>query len=117
MESRILHSSSSSCCYSSLGTVNRYRFPSVSSLKPVSVSFTQTARIRTKVARVARVLSMSKKDDATDSLTYKDSGVDIDAGTELVKRIAKMAPGIGGFGGLFPLGIYIRKTAKFSPEC
>ncbi|GAV89603.1 AIRS domain-containing protein/AIRS_C domain-containing protein [Cephalotus follicularis] len=37
-------------------------------------------------------------------LTYKDAGVDIDAGAELVKRIAKMAPGIGGFGGLFPLG-------------
>jgi len=47
------------------------------------------------------------KDDDTDSLNYKDSGVDIDAGAELVKRIAKMAPGIGGFGGLFPLGIYI----------
>ena len=28
----------------------------------------------------------------------------IDAGTELVRRIAKMAPGIGGFGGLYPLG-------------
>lgn len=39
------------------------------------------------------------------SLTYKDAGVDIDAGSELVRRIAKMAPGIGGFGGLFPLGI------------
>ncbi|XP_074286428.1 phosphoribosylformylglycinamidine cyclo-ligase, chloroplastic-like [Silene latifolia] len=37
-------------------------------------------------------------------LTYKDAGVDIDAGSELVRRIAKMAPGIGGFGGLFPLG-------------
>lgn len=37
-------------------------------------------------------------------LTYKDAGVDIDAGAELVKRIAKMAPGIGGFGGLFPFG-------------
>lgn len=37
-------------------------------------------------------------------LTYKDAGVDIDAGTELVKRITKMAPGIGGFGGLYPLG-------------
>ncbi|PNX65867.1 phosphoribosylformylglycinamidine cyclo-ligase chloroplastic/mitochondrial-like, partial [Trifolium pratense] len=36
-------------------------------------------------------------------LTYKDAGVDIDAGSELVRRIAKMAPGIGGFGGLFPL--------------
>ncbi|XP_057427367.1 phosphoribosylformylglycinamidine cyclo-ligase, chloroplastic/mitochondrial-like [Lotus japonicus] len=37
-------------------------------------------------------------------LTYRDAGVDIDAGSELVRRIAKMAPGIGGFGGLFPLG-------------
>lgn len=41
---------------------------------------------------------------SSQSLTYKDAGVDIDAGTELVKRIAKMAPGIGGFGGLFPFG-------------
>ncbi|KAK7358810.1 hypothetical protein VNO77_00749 [Canavalia gladiata] len=38
------------------------------------------------------------------ALTYRDAGVDIDAGSELVRRIAKMAPGIGGFGGLFPLG-------------
>ncbi|GJN35828.1 hypothetical protein PR202_gb24638 [Eleusine coracana subsp. coracana] len=37
-------------------------------------------------------------------MTYKGAGVDIDAGTELVRRIAKMAPGIGGFGGLFPWG-------------
>lgn len=43
-------------------------------------------------------------DDKDKGLTYKDAGVDIDAGSELVKRIAKMAPGIGGFGGLFPLG-------------
>lgn len=40
-----------------------------------------------------------------DGLTYKSAGVDIDAGSELVKRIAKMAPGIGGFGGLYPFGI------------
>lgn len=39
-----------------------------------------------------------------DGLTYKSAGVDIDAGSELVKRISKMAPGIGGFGGLFPFG-------------
>ncbi|EFJ28916.1 hypothetical protein SELMODRAFT_92321 [Selaginella moellendorffii] len=37
-------------------------------------------------------------------LTYKDAGVDIDAGAELVRRIAAMAPGIGGFGGLYPFG-------------
>ncbi|GAB2211693.1 hypothetical protein Drorol1_Dr00025025 [Drosera rotundifolia] len=39
-----------------------------------------------------------------EGLTYKEAGVDIDAGAELVKRIAKMADGIGGFGGVFPLG-------------
>ncbi|EOX95221.1 Phosphoribosylformylglycinamidine cyclo-ligase [Theobroma cacao] len=53
----------------------------------------------------SRINSMSKNDsDEAGGLTYKDAGVDIDAGSELVKRIAKMAPGIGGFGGLYPLG-------------
>lgn len=49
--------------------------------------------------------SKSSNRGETGGLTYKEAGVDIDAGSELVKRIAKMAPGIGGFGGLFPLGI------------
>lgn len=44
------------------------------------------------------------KNSTSESLTYKEAGVDIDAGSELVRRIAKMAPNIGGFGGLFPLG-------------
>ncbi|KAL6500814.1 Phosphoribosylformylglycinamidine cyclo-ligase, chloroplastic/mitochondrial [Orobanche gracilis] len=39
-----------------------------------------------------------------EGLTYKGAGVDIDAGSELVRRIAKMTPGIGGFGGFFPHG-------------
>ncbi|XP_002982756.2 trifunctional purine biosynthetic protein adenosine-3 [Selaginella moellendorffii] len=38
------------------------------------------------------------------ALTYKDAGVDIDAGSELVRRIAAKAPGIGGFGGLYSVG-------------
>jgi phosphoribosylformylglycinamidine cyclo-ligase len=33
--------------------------------------------------------------------TYKDAGVDIDAGAEVVKRIKKMIPKVGGFGGMF----------------
>ncbi|MFH1238568.1 MAG: phosphoribosylformylglycinamidine cyclo-ligase, partial [bacterium] len=33
----------------------------------------------------------------------KNPGVDIDAGNKLVEKIKKMAPGIGGFSGLFPL--------------
>jgi len=37
-------------------------------------------------------------------VTYKEAGVDIDAGAELVKRLQKMCPEIGGFGGLFPIG-------------
>lgn len=63
--------------------------------------------------------SMSKEnssksgDGAGGGLTYKDAGVDIDAGSELVRRIAKMAPGIGGFGGLFPLGML---SFRFSPS-
>ncbi|XP_009103948.1 phosphoribosylformylglycinamidine cyclo-ligase, chloroplastic [Brassica rapa] len=98
MEARILHSSSPSSCWFSSGSINRHRFSSTSpSPNPLSVSFPQKTR-------TTRVLSMSKKDDDTESLSYKGSGVDIDAGTELVRRIAKMAPGIGGFGGLFPLG-------------
>ena len=35
------------------------------------------------------------------STTYKDSGVDINAGQEVVKRIKKMIPKIGSFGGMF----------------
>ena len=48
-------------------------------------------------------------------LTYKDAGVDIDAGNELVERIKphvkktlrpEVLAGLGGFGGLFALGEY-----------
>ncbi|KAF8051922.1 hypothetical protein N665_1645s0007 [Sinapis alba] len=96
MEARLLQSSSS--CFSSSGSINRHLFSSISpSRNPLSVSFPQKTI-------TTRALSMSTKDDNTESLSYKGSGVDIDAGTELVRRIAKMAPGIGGFGGLFPLG-------------
>lgn len=37
------------------------------------------------------------------AITYAKSGVNIDAGNELVRRIKKKLPKIGGFGGLFPL--------------
>lgn len=51
---------------------------------------------------------------APDSLTYKDAGVDIDAGDELVERIKPLARGtdrpgvlggVGGFGGLFEIDV------------
>ena len=39
-------------------------------------------------------------------MNYKDSGVDIQAGRDFVKRVMNKAPAIGGFGGMFsvPLG-------------
>lgn len=39
-----------------------------------------------------------------EGLTYKKAGVDIDAGDELVKRIQKLNPAIGGFSGYVPFG-------------
>ncbi len=36
-------------------------------------------------------------------ITYKKAGVDVEAGSDLVDRIKKMSPMIGGFAGLFPL--------------
>jgi phosphoribosylformylglycinamidine cyclo-ligase len=37
------------------------------------------------------------------SITYRDAGVNIDAGNELVKRLKKKLPKIGDFGGFFPI--------------
>lgn len=69
----------------------------------LSLSNTEVGR---RSRKSSNFISMSKSSgESPEGLTYKDSGVDIDAGTELVRRIAKMAPGIGGFGGLYPLGI------------
>jgi phosphoribosylformylglycinamidine cyclo-ligase len=39
------------------------------------------------------------------ALTYRKSGVDIDLADKLVDHIAKRAPAIGGFAGLFPLDL------------
>ena len=41
---------------------------------------------------------------ARSKLSYKSAGVDIDAGNELVQRIKKLNPQIGGFSGMFPFG-------------
>ncbi|CAN8268076.1 unnamed protein product [Cochlearia groenlandica] len=100
MKTQILQSSSLNTLFSS-GSINRHRFATASPLKPLTVSFAKT-----KSAKSAPcvVVSMSKEGNTEMGLTYKDSGVDIAAGTELVNRIKKMAPVIGGFGGLFPLG-------------
>ncbi|THU56969.1 hypothetical protein C4D60_Mb11t22810 [Musa balbisiana] len=60
-------------------------------------------------------ISCSGVGSGSRGLTYKDAGVDIDAGSELVRRIAKLAPGIGGFGGLFPLGWFAYSVLACRP--
>ncbi|KAJ0976383.1 hypothetical protein J5N97_018348 [Dioscorea zingiberensis] len=77
------------------GPAVRIRLRLRSSTGPLVVDAKKTRRM---------AVSFSKGGEEVKKLTYKDAGVDIDAGSELVRRIAKMAPGIGGFGGLFPLG-------------
>ena len=49
-------------------------------------------------------LKMSCKASKAEGLSYKTAGVDIDAGNELVRRIQKMNPNIGGFSGMVPFG-------------
>ena len=62
-------------------------------------------------------------DSADTSLTYKDAGVDIDAGDELVERIKPLVAatrrpevlaGLGGFGGLFALRPDLREPVLVS---
>ncbi|GJX62765.1 phosphoribosylformylglycinamidine cyclo-ligase, chloroplastic/mitochondrial [Tanacetum coccineum] len=76
-----------------------------SSLRHTSLSLT-SKKLDKRVAKreIACLVSTNNETNTEEGLTYKEAGVDIDAGSELVRRIAKMAPGIGGFGGLFPFG-------------
>ncbi|XP_061961269.1 phosphoribosylformylglycinamidine cyclo-ligase, chloroplastic-like isoform X1 [Populus nigra] len=78
--------------------IGRYSFSRFSNIFPLL-----SARA-TSNSSMSKENSSKSGDGAGGRLTYKDAGVDIDAGSELIRRIAKMAPGIGGFGGLFPLG-------------
>ncbi|EXB66976.1 Phosphoribosylformylglycinamidine cyclo-ligase [Morus notabilis] len=77
--------------------------PSLSSQKPDASNHRHICSFsKLSLHKNGGVVAQISKNSA--GLTYKDAGVDIDAGSELVRRIAKMAPSIGGFGGLFPLG-------------
>ena len=62
---------------------------------------------RGPIARISRLETTRRLNcpqAAPASLSYKDAGVDIDAGAELVRRIQKLNPSIGGFSGLVPFG-------------
>jgi phosphoribosylformylglycinamidine cyclo-ligase len=64
-------------------------------------SSSKAATLRQPMRSVRRVPCQAA---AGEGLSYKAAGVDIDAGEELVKRIQKLNPTIGGFSGLVPFG-------------
>lgn len=61
---------------------------------------TRVQAIGTRISFVGVKASMSVRA----RLNYKEVGVDIDTGAELVRRIARMTPGIDDFGGFTPIG-------------
>jgi len=70
-----------------------------------SISRRQCGHVpRPTLLRNKRSLATSVSSGNGQRITYKDAGVDIDAGNELVSRIKKLSPEIGGFSGLFPFG-------------
>jgi len=50
-------------------------------------------------------------------LSYKDAGVDISAGNELVRRIQKLNPSIGGFSGMVPFGARVHLAVVDESGC
>ncbi|XP_050157164.1 phosphoribosylformylglycinamidine cyclo-ligase, chloroplastic/mitochondrial-like [Malus sylvestris] len=75
--------------------------PSSSSSSSVGfLSLSSPASSAGKISQSRRVLSSEQEAGGGGGLTYKDAGVDIDAGTALVDKIKAMAPEIGSFGGI-----------------
>ncbi|CAA7399252.1 unnamed protein product [Spirodela intermedia] len=92
------------CCGCGIVSSRRGRVSGLERMVLRAASPGETWRISPVVSCLSSSSSSAGGGAEARGLTYKEAGVDIDAGTELVRRIAKMAPGIGGFGGLFPLG-------------
>ena len=80
-----------------------------------------TGRPPTDLAARTRRRRRSSRRSSSDAMDYKQSGVDIDAGNEVVRRIRSLARGtftpgvlseIGSFGGLFRLGARGRRRSR-----
>lgn len=76
----------------------------LSASRTTPASFTSRPTHRSITCRTRRYSTPISFQKAKEGLTYKDAGVDIDAGNELVNRIKKLNPSIGGFSGLVPFG-------------
>ena len=74
------------------------------SVRRLAVSSSAILPPRPAASRTRRAASIRPQAASDDQLTYAKAGVDIDAGDELVRRIQKLNPAIGGFSGLVPFG-------------
>ncbi|KAK3014087.1 hypothetical protein RJ639_009492 [Escallonia herrerae] len=113
----ILTSIRSSCRKSGISRLNSGMLPKLSFFSkgspPLSLASRDAEYRRSeKDSFIFSMLSSKHNEsrDMADSLTYKDAGVDIDAGSELVRRIAKMAPGIGAKEGYFLSASVVRSS-------
>lgn len=61
--------------------------------------------VPTRIIRTSRPNINKKHNIKRHAFTYERAGVSIDNGNELVRRIAKLNPSIGGFSGFVPFGI------------
>lgn len=71
-----------------------------------------SVQIPSSQRRIKRRGPVVRAVDDGQNLSYKSAGVDINAGNELVKRIQKLNPNIGGFSGMVPFGRSATYTKK-----
>eukprot|EP00890_Picochlorum_soloecismus_P004997 jgi/Picsp_1/5499/NSC_02858-R1_phosphoribosylformylglycinamidine cyclo-ligase len=72
-----------------------------------------SAQISSSRRRTKRRALVVRAVDDGQNLSYKSAGVDINAGNELVKRIQKLNPNIGGFSGMVPFGRSAQQQKMF----
>ncbi|KAI8105668.1 hypothetical protein M9434_000250 [Picochlorum sp. BPE23] len=68
------------------------------------IKLPQGRPIYTPTRTSLRTTRLVQCNSGSGGLSYKSAGVDIEAGNELVKRIQKLNPSIGGFSGMVPFG-------------
>ena len=73
---------------------------SSSGCRPMAAAAAAVAGVRAAAGQQRRRRCQQQHVCRAEGLSYKDAGVDIDAGNELVKRIQKLNPNIGGFSGM-----------------
>lgn len=84
--------------------LNRPEYVSSRISSPCSTSSRSPSSSAPARQTATRRLGLCCQAAQSEQLSYRTAGVDIDAGNELVRRIQKLNPQIGGFSGFVPFG-------------